>query len=174
MSVIVAVVFSALLVDLARFPQWASLLNDPKRLGGSSIIAVWGWDGLANAIRSVQQRHAFADTCRVLFVKDRNDAALGYFHVAGEMAFALKNADRIRLEPVPHQKQYNLWPSTDLDHPGDVCMVVAGPSREADFPQSLHKAYLGKLSLAKEHTITLPDTRSSYYAIYVKQAGQPG
>ena len=167
-SVIVAVVFSALLVDLARFPQWASLLKDPKRLGGSSIVAVWGWDGLADTIREVQKRHDFNNTCQILFIKDYNDASLGYFHVAGEMAYAFRNPDRILLEPVRHQKQYNLWPNTKLSDLKNVCMVVAGPEKKPDFPDRMNKKFLGNLKLDLKHTITLPDTTSSYYAIYIR------
>lgn len=166
--VIVAVVFSALLVDLARFPQWATLLKDPKRLGGSSIVAVWGWNGLAGAIEDVQKRHNFKSTCQILFIRDYNDASLGYFHVAGEMAFALRNPDRILLEPVRHQKQYNLWSNTNLSDLDNVCMVVAGPAKKPDFPERMNKNNLGTLKLALKHTITLPDTTSSYYAIYTR------
>ena len=166
--VIVAVVFSVLLVDLARFPQWATLLKDPKRLGGSSIVAVWGWDGLAGAITEVQKRHDFNHACQILFIKDYNDASLGYFHVAGEMAYALRDPDRILLEPVRHQKQYNLWSNTKPSDMNNVCMVVAGPAKKPDFPVRMNIKILGALKLDLKHTITLPDTTSSYYAIYVR------
>ena len=168
--VIVAVVFSALLVDLARFPQWASLLKNPKRLSGSSIVAVWGWDGLADAILKVEKRHDFSDTCQILFIKDYNDASLGYFHIAGEMAYEFRDPNRILLEPVRHQKQYNLWPNTKLSDLSNVCMVVAGPARKPDFPMKMNKKNLGPLKLEMKHTITLPDTTSSYYAIYIRNS----
>jgi 4-amino-4-deoxy-L-arabinose transferase-like glycosyltransferase len=170
-AVIVAVMFAALLVDLARFPQWATLLKDPKRLGGSSIVAVWGWDGLAGAIRVVEKKHAFSDSCQILFIKDYNNASLGYFHVAGEMAYAFRNPDRILLEPVRHQKQYNLWPNTKLGDLGKVCMVVAGPAKTPEFPEQINQKNLGALRLDREYTITLPDTSSSYYAIYTREPG---
>jgi len=167
-TIIVAVLFAALLVDLARFPQWARLLENPKRLSGSSIVAVWGWDGLADTIRGVEKKHNFPESCRLLFIKDRNDAWLGYFHVAGEMAYEFRDPDRILLEPVRHQKQYNYWKNTRLENLDDVCMVIAGPANKPDFPAELSRTKLGRLKLDARHTITLPDTTSSYYAIYVK------
>jgi 4-amino-4-deoxy-L-arabinose transferase-like glycosyltransferase len=168
-AVIAAVVFAALLVDLARFPQWAALLPNPKRLGGSSIVAVWGWGGLATAIKDVEKRHHFPRSCKILFIKDYNDASLGYFHIAGEMAYALRDPDRILLEPVRHQKQYNLWSNTNLQDMSKACMVVAGPSKKPDFPGQITRNQLGTLVLDLQHTITLPDTTSSYYAIYIRK-----
>jgi len=166
---IIAVLFAAILVDLARFPQWARLLENPKRLSGSSIVAVWGWDGLANTIRKVEKKHNFPESCKILFIKDYNNAWLGYFHVAGEMAYEFRNPDRILLEPVRHQKQYNYWKNTQLENLDGVCMVVAGPANQPDFPGELTKKKLGQLRIDARHTITLPDTTSSYYAIYTKE-----
>ncbi|MGW8247045.1 MAG: glycosyltransferase family 39 protein [Acidiferrobacterales bacterium] len=168
-AIIVAVLFAALLVDLARFPQWARLLENPKRLSGSSIVAVWGWDGLADTIRHVEKKHNYPESCQILFIKDYNNAWLGYFHVAGEMAYEFRDPDRILLEPVRHQKQYNYWKNTRLDNLDDVCMVIAGPANQPDFPAELTRKKLGRLKLDARHTITLPDTTSSYYAIYTKE-----
>ena len=172
-AIIAFVAFAALLVDLARFPQWAKLLPDPKRLGGSSIVAVWGWSGLANAVRQVEKQHELPDTCPILFVKDYNNASLAYFHVAGEMAFAFRDPDRILLEPVRHQKQYNLWPNTKWMTTRDICMVVAGPAKKPVFPETMQKAGLGALQLALKHKITLPDTTSSFYGIYTTVGKHP-
>jgi len=170
--VVSAVLFAALLVDLARFPQWAKYLPDPKRLGGSSVVAVWGWDGLASEIRNVQKTEKLPSSCPMLFIKKYNNASLGYFHVAGEMAFAFKNPDRILLERTPHQKQYNLWPNTRWENRNDICMVIAGPAKSSDYPNTLFQDHLGELKLAAKHTITLPDTTSSYYGIYTRTSQQ--
>lgn len=165
--VVASFVFSVLLVNLARFPQWVSLLDKPEKLAGSSIVAVWGWDSLAADIKLTESRHGFSSTCQILFVKDYNNAWLGYYHVAGEIAYQLRNPDRIMLEPVPHQKQYNLWSNTNLANTENVCMAIAGPANHPVFPEEWTKKVIGKLRLEKIHTITLPDTTSSYYAIYL-------
>lgn len=170
-SVIASVILSVLVVNLARFPQWAKLLDKPERLAGSSIVAVWGWDKLAQAIKQAEERRGLSSECAIFFIKDFNNAGLGYYHVAGEMAFHLNAVDRILLEPVPHQKQYNFWPNTKLPGTREICMIVSGPSNAPEFPKSLNNRHAGLVELEKIVPIVLPDTTSTHYAIYLKKSG---
>jgi len=167
-ALIALVTLAIVIVDLARFPQWTRLLDNPKKLAGSSVIAVWGWDTLANSILDVQRERGLPANCGLLFVGKYNDAGLGYYHAAGEMAFHLKNEKRVLLEPVPHFKQYNHWPDKTAATAASVCMVIAGPANQVQFDQDIQVSGIGQVKLGKVVTIVYPDTTRSRYAIYIK------
>lgn len=167
-TIIALAALAIVIVDLARFPQWTRLLDNPKRLAGSSVIAVWGWDTLAQSILDVQHDRGLPADCGLLFISKYNDAGLGYYHAAGEMAFHLKNEKRILLEPVPHFKQYNYWSDKTAATAANVCMVIAGPTNQAQFDQDIEVPRVGRVKLARVATIDYPDTTRSRYAIYIK------
>lgn len=168
LTIIALAVLAIVVVDLARFPQWTRLLDNPKRLAGSSVVAVWGWDRLAGAIVDVQRERRLPADCGLLFISKYNDAGLGYYHAAGEMAFHLKNEQRILLEPVPHFKQYNIWKDKTTAPSAGVCMVIAGPTNRAQFDRTIEMQPVGAVQLDRVVTIDYPDTTRSRYAIYIK------
>lgn len=167
-TIIVLAALAMVIVDLARFPQWTRLLDNPKRLAGSSVVAVWGWDRLAGAIIDVQRERGLPADCGLLFISKYNDAGLGYYHAAGEMAFHLQNEKRVLLEPVPHFKQYNFWEDKTTAIPAGVCMVIAGPANQAVFDREFVQQRIGPVTLDRVVTIDYPDTTRSRYAIYIK------
>lgn len=167
-TIIVLAALAIVIVDLARFPQWTRLLDNPKKLAGSSVIAVWGWGSLAQSILDVQRERDLSADCGLLFISKYNDAGLGYYHAAGEMAFHLKNEKRILLEPVPHFKQYNYWPDKTAVTAAGVCMVITGPANKAQFDRDILVPPVGRVKLDRVVTIDYPDTTNSRYAIYIK------
>ena len=165
---VVTVLLAASLVNLARFPQWVALLPKPEAMAGSSVAWVWGWPQLADAIRQTEKNAGLPKDCSILFVRAFNNGDLGYFHVAGEMAFHLDNADRILVQRVPHQKQYNLWQDEKPPKYQSVCMAVAGPAKKPQFTKRIATDEAGSFRLVKQVAIKAPDISVRHYAIYVR------
>lgn len=168
-SIVLSAGLALTLVNLIRFPQWANYIDRPVIPQGSAVAAIWGWDQLGKAARRLIESEKPDSRCRIHVIADRNNAHLGYYHAAGQLAYQLGNADRVSVDPVPHFRQYNLWQEYYRTNGYRDCLLMIGPSYAASLPKTIR---VGQVQWQRKQVveINVPDRTVQRYAFFGRQA----
>ena len=157
---ILSTVFSMLLVNLVRYPDWAWLFEKRVIPANTQIPNIYGWNRLGTAVRENLDLYFDSKDCTVLS---------GNHLLAGQLALQLKSADKISFTPGKRVTQFHIWEKTKEFSPASsACLYVRTDSGK--LPESTKTSFSNiDWVLVDQVRVLAPDRSTRYYSIFRRE-----
>lgn len=159
-----AFLFSMLLVNLLRFPQWLGYIGVELPPQRTQLSQTYGWDEVKKVLLPLLRRedaeNSYGNQCIVIGDKLQTASMLGYL---------LQNADRVTTASDTRSNQFRLWQQEKPVQAEAYCLFFEQFERRSDIPQKRTLAGQGSWKLAQTLKVTTPDLVTRWSAFYTRE-----